>query len=243
MASLDSVRTRHYLARGVVQQVVDDTPVALRLRYLGTGAVTSVTVTTATNLVLIQTGTGETTETYPFTTTATTLGSLADQINAAGVYEAKILDGLRSDTIATSQFLENTAITAGTDANGVVCYDIHTDTSVLKAYTARLSFGRNFNVNKFARMGHVVHLLEVAYFADVNAAAADGVQVFLTNGTVESEVFGDASVDITKTTTNFASGNGKITSTDGGDIVVRVKDATSLTNHASGFLRAVGILE
>src|SRR5258708_2449734 len=122
MASFDGLQSRALLSRGVVLNAATDTPVALRLRYVSTGSVTSVTVTTATNIVLIDSVGG--TKTYAFAT-YTTNQLLRDAINADGYFEAKVIDGLLSD-LTTSNFVTG-AITAGTDENGVVSWDVLTD--------------------------------------------------------------------------------------------------------------------
>lgn len=241
MASLDSLKTRAIAARGAIQVSRDDTPIVLRMRYVGSGAVTSVTVTTATNIVTIDTAGG--TKTYAFAT-YTTVGALADAINADGLFEVKVLDALRSDSTASSMFLENTAVTAGTDDNGVPCYDIHADTSVFKAMTTTLSFFRNFNTGTNRQFtGHRVHLQEIVYNVDVNGASANSVRVYFRLNGVETQQLGYASVDVTKTTINWASGFGKITAPEDASIIVRVQDSTSVTDNANNFVQATGIYE
>src|ERR1035437_6970068 len=80
MASLDSVKLRNELAKGViVQNSGSDTPTAFKLDYIGTGTVTSVTVVTATAITLITSDGG--TDAYAFAT-YTTLGAVVDAINA-----------------------------------------------------------------------------------------------------------------------------------------------------------------
>lgn len=243
MASVDSLNSRAIAARGAIVVTRDDTPIMLRMHYIGTTSVTSVTPTTATNLVTVTTESGATvTKTYTFAT-YTTVGALADAINADGIFEVKVLDGLRSDLTTASNIVENAAITAGADENGVVVYDIHYDNSVNKFISSALSLNRNFNVGKNFKLGHRVHLQEIVYYEDVNGASANAVRVYYRNGLTETQVMGFASVDVTKTTINFASGVGKLTAPEGADIIVRVQDATSLTDGTSNFLQVTGILE
>lgn len=229
--------TRALAARGAVVITRDDTPVMIRMRYVGTGTVTSVTMTTATNLVNITSDGG--TDTYAFAT-YNTVGKLIAAINADGVFEAVALDSLLSDVTSSSNIVENTAITAGTDGNGVVVWDLHADTSVNKFATATLSLHRDFNT---LGKGHRVHLQEIVYNEDINAASANGVRVYQRVGGVETQLVGYASVDVTKTTINWASGQGKITGADNADIIVRVIDGTSLTDATANFISASGIYE
>lgn len=235
MSSLEALRTRRYAAVGTVQTSRDDTPVAIRLRKVGSETATSVTVTTATNIVLVG---STTTDTFTFAT-YTTVGSLADAINATGRWEAVILDALRSDATTASNFVTG-VVAAGADLNGVTVWDVTADTSVNKFMTATLSFKRNFDG---PRRGHRVSLQEIKYYCDVNAAYANGVRVYIRNGATETQVYGIASVDATATTVNWASGQGTITAPEMADIVVRVIDGTSLTDTSSNFVSAAGILE
>ena len=249
MSSTDALYARKLAARGVVQASVDDTPVILRLRYVGTGAVTSVTMTTNTALVLISTGTGETTLTCTFGSgvTLSTVGALADYINASGYWEAKVLDALRSDATTGSQFLENTTVTAGTDANGVVGYDLHADTSVNKCTTTTLSLGRNWNYPSKIKQMHRVNLYEIDYNENIGGAIAQGVVVYFRlnagNGLTESLQFARSAANSAATTINFAGGLGYITAPDGAEIIVRVLTTGTQTDATTNYVQAVGTLE
>lgn len=236
MASKDSLEVRNLASVGTVVVSRDDTPVAIRLRTTAAaGAVTSVIVTAATNIVMITAGGG--TDTYAFAT-YTTIGALADAINSDGIFEAVVLDALRSDLTASSTLLGQT-ITSGTDANGVVVWDVNPDTSVLKAMTTTLSLHRNFD---FPQRGHVVKLQEIVYNVDVNGASANAVRIYQRIKGVEVQLNGIASVDATKTTINWASGVGFITGADNADLIVRVQDATSLTDATANFVQVTGLL-
>lgn len=234
MASLDSAQLRQALARGTVVQHVDDTPIVVRLRKISVGTVTSVTVTTATNIVMVTSDGG--TDTYTFATYAT-VGALADAINKDGIFEAKVLDALRADATA-SKFIDG-AITSGTDSNGVVVWDVLSDTSALDKLSACLSPRRDFD----APTGHRVHLQELSYYADVNAGSAKAVKVTLRRGATETTVYQATSVDATATTINFVSGQGKITGNPDDEFIVSVQDATSITDAAANYIRAVGVIE
>lgn len=235
MASLDSLQIRALTASGTVLQVGTDTSVAIRLRYIGTGTVTSVTVTAATNLVAITSDGG--TDTYTFAT-YTTVGALADAINKDGIFEAKVLDALRSQDIDATTLLDG-AITAGTDDNGIVVWDVKNDTSAALELGVCLSPHRNFDAPK----GHRVHLTSIVYAVNMGTAAVDSVQVYKRKGAVETKLFGALSVDTTETTITFASGEGKISVGSDEEIFVRVKDAATLADATSNFVRITGIIE
>lgn len=186
------------------------------------------------------------TDTYTFAT-YDTIGKLVGKINTDGIFQAKVLDALNSDVTTASYFVTG-AITAGTDSNGVVVWDMLTDTSVYKALTATLTGNRDWDTNWFnaEKVGsHRAVLQEFAYYATLGAAADNRARVYIRRGTpgsTETQVFGDLSVSATKTTTNFASGQGFISGKDGDEIVVRLQDGTSLADSAA-FLRAVGYVE
>lgn len=244
MASKDSLETRKLAAVGKVVQRADDAPIALRLRYKGTGSVTSVTLTTATNLVIITSDGG--TDTYTFAGTSGTMGALADNINGDGVFEAKLLDCLRADVTTASNFLENTAITAGTDENGVTVYDLHVDTSVVDYATVCLSPFANADAPK----GHRVHVKELSYYQNVNGASAASVLLYrrpsapngAKNGT-EVLLYSATSVDATITNISWASGEGYISGLENDELIFRVKDATSITDDSANYVRIVGVTE
>lgn len=242
MASKDSLEMRLLAAKGTVVQKGADEPVAIRLRYIGTGSATSVTITTATNLVTVSSETsGTATKTYTFGSGSGTIGALADNINADGLFEAKVIDALRSDVTTASYFSINTAVTAGTDANGVIVWDCTVDTSVYKAVTATLTNSRDFNTARLAK-SHRVNLQEIRYYATLGGAAANLVRIYQRRGTVETQIFGLLSVSATDTTISFASGLGKITGGEGDELIVRIQDGSSISDTALA-LRVTGLLE
>jgi hypothetical protein len=93
-----------------------------------------------------------------------------------------------------------------------------------------------------APKGHRVNLQEIKYFATLGAAAADMVQIYKRSGATEVQIFGDLSVSATATTISFASGEGYITGDENGEILVILKDASSLSDTAA-YLRVAGIIE
>jgi hypothetical protein len=237
MASQDFLQSRALAAQGIVAQVGTDTPVALRLKAkAAAGLVTSVTVTTATNIVAITANGG--TETWAFAT-YDTVGKLADVINASAYWECKILDSLRSYATA-NQFVTGAIASSTTD--GVTYYDVKVDTSTAKYFAYRLTSDRSVGQDK-PKGSHRVHLLEFVYYATLGGANADMVLVYEVKGTVETQKIAYTSVSATKTTENFASGQGYHTSADGSELVVVLKDASSLGDATANYLRVVGKLE
>lgn len=235
MSSLDALRTRYYASEGTTLQAGTDAPVAIRLRYIGTGTVTSVTVdNTAEDFEFITSDGG--TDTYTVADYAT-VGALADAINKDGIFEAKVLDALRS--LSTDDTMVDGAITAGTDANGVRVWDIKQDTSASLQIAVALTPFRNFDAPKNRR----VHLQELRYSVNMGTAAADSVQIWRRRGATETQVFGALSVDTTDTAITFASGVGKISGRDGDEFICLVKDAATLADAAGNYVRVTGIIE
>lgn len=245
--ALESLKLRHALGRGVVKRVLDDSPVALRMRYVGTGTVTSVIVTTAVGIIMITSDGG--TDSYAFGT-YTTIGALADAINRDGIFEVRVLDALRADLTTGSRLVDG-AITAVVKQEGFRVWDVAVDTSTMKALTVRLTPDANQQFEG-ERRGHRVSLKEIKYSADVSAAEGQAVRVYSCTGlgnVVETLIWSAASVDSTGsltiglTTISFASGFGKITGRDGEELVIRIQDATSLSDQASNFLEVLGFCE
>ena len=230
MASLDSVLTKQALSKGVIRQVTADKAIGMRMRHIGTGAVTSVTVDQSTDVEFVTVDDG--TDTYLFST-YTTMAKLIAKINADGRFEVFIVDALLSEN--PDDFFVNGAISAGTDENGVVCYDFLVDESASETMSCCLTpGGPNFD----KRSGHRVHLQEIYYNVD-HTAASDALTVWKRSkdGT-ETELFHMLSVDVTDTTETFASGEGYITGGTDDELIVQV-DGT-VTAAGGNFIRVAG---
>ena len=237
MGSLDAVLTRQALAEGESRQVVDDTPIAIRLQYKGSGSVTSLEVVTATDVELITSDGG--TDTYDFAT-YTTLGALVDAINADGIFNAKILDSIRSKASDDTLLARGAAATVVVE-DGESYLDIYLDVDGADYYGCRLTYDRGFK--KPHKTTHRVHIEEIKYDLQLQAGVAGGVKIYEIDGTTETERFAELSVHDAATTINFASGEGKITAKEGNDLVVIINANTALTDDAGNFLRATGIIE
>lgn len=238
MSSLDMLQTRSLMKKGEVREVRTDTPIAVRLKYIGTGTITSVTVDAATDLELITSDGG--TDTYAFAT-YTTIGALVDAINADGIFEAKVLDSIRSEDTA-SQFVDG-AITAAADAtaeSGVVYYDVLVDTDAADYLAVKLTYDRGFGAGKH-KNNHRVHLQEINYTIDFGTAGY--IDVYEVDGATETRRARIAAVDNSNTSITFASGENMMTAKEGNDIVIYTADGGNLADSAANFLRASGWLE
>lgn len=234
MASKDGLETRNLLSKGIVRKNAEDTAVGIKIRYIGSGTVTSVD-TTATTVVLVTSDGG--TDTYTFSSGTATMGALADAINADGIFEAKVVDTLRSQ--ATASAFNTATLGATVDEDGLVVYKLLMDTS--GAATQGLCFGPmdSFQYVK----GHRVHLLQIDYIIN-NTAAADTLKIYKrTKSGTETLIYSATNTDDTATSLNWASGLGRISSGDDEELVIffdgTVVNATSNLTK----IQAIGELE
>ncbi len=236
--SLNQAELNFYNRQFKVGSVVDDTPVALRIRHTGSAAITSVTVVTGTDLVLIDAD-GTTTSTFG---TDTTLGAVRDTVNAAANWQCEVLDALRAD--ASVSILVNGAITAAF-VDGVSYYDALIDTSATDTITFRCAWDRGVGVVK-PSAGHRVHVQEVHYDIVHNGTEANAFQIHEWDSVSKTEnqilrrVSGTSGAD---TTVNWASGRGMISAGTGNDLIVRLLDTTSITDDAGNFMNVMYIRE
>lgn len=225
MSSVSALTSRNLLSKGVIGQVGDDLGALFSLKYQGTGSVTSVIVTTATDITMITSDGG--TDAYTWAA-YTTIGALVDAINADGIFVAKILDCI--STTATGSGL---AIAGTLAVNSIGEYSVMSDTSNADFLGYRLSFDRTLrNSPKFA-MSHRVHLREIITDLTLGGGAdANTFVIYETTpafrGRVETAIYTKTPTTGSISTTNWASGNGKITAADGNDLVIMISDATSV---------------
>lgn len=226
MGSLNSIQTKAALAKNVVGTVVADTPVAIRIKYIGTGSVTTVTVDTDQDITLVSSDGG--TEAF-LLATYTTMGALADAINNSSYWDAKVMDALRSDSTAGSPFVDNASLTITADGY----YDALVDTSTTKTLTYRCAYDRSVNESEVKPKGaHRVHLQDVVYYADVTGGAVNEFRIYEFNPTTlaETQIYQATLVDAVETTINFANGEGKITSDWQNDLIVRIVENAALAD-------------
>ena len=236
MSSLDSLQVKNLLAKGEVRQVGSDTPIAIRMEYIGTGTITSVTTDTATDLVLITSDGG--TETFTFATYAT-VGTLVDAINDSVYWDAKVLDTIRAEATA-SQFVDG-AISAGSE-DGTSYYDVLLDTDAADYFAVRLTYDRGFDKTK-TQASHRVHLNEIKYLIDLGTASAENLKIYEIDGTTETVRLKDLPVDNTATTITWAGGEGYISAGNGNDLVVKIDDGGNLANSTGNYLRINGLIK
>jgi len=217
MSSLNALEMRRLLAKGVVGQVADDQPVAIRLKAVNYTDVTSITVTAATDITVI---TGAGTTVYDFATYAT-IGELVDAINADGEFSAKVLDSLRS-TLATNNVVGG-VLSISSDGY----YDVQALTSGTQALVYRLTYDRGTPTEK-PIANHRVELKEIVY--DITMGSGTGaVAVYQSTGNIETLLFQAVGVSGVATTINWAGGTGKISADDGSDLIIVVSDSVSVT--------------
>lgn len=237
------VQTRKMLARGVIGQVGDHQAVQFTMKYVGGGSVTSVIVTTATDITMISVANGVTyTDAYTWAAYGT-VGAMVNAINAAGRFEAKILDALSTTVLA------NTLSIAGTlavDANGN--YNIMSDTTNQFHLAYRLTYDRTFGTNARLRNGHRVSIQEIVTDLTLTGGAeANLFKIYECTPGGNSAPYAGAEILVYQktpvtgsvSTTNWASGQGKITASEGNDLLVIVSDGAGVT----GTITVVGELE
>ena len=234
MPSRDSLEVRRLSSRGVVKQVTGaDTSVAFTLDYIGTGTITSVIVDTDVDIEMITSDGG--TDTYIFDT-YNTLGELVDKINSDGIFQARIVDGLRSQTTESSEFVDGT-LAAGADGK----YSIMWDTSVALHMSVRLSYNED---NSKLRDSHRVALKEIVTSLTLGGGAdTAAMKIYETSprGLTETLLIARTPTSGSVVTLNWASGEGAITAANGNDLVVVVTDGTSFA--AGDYITIAGVLE
>lgn len=241
-SSLQGLQQRELNKRFVVEQSTVDTDIALRLKYVGTGTVTSVTVTTATDITFVTSDGG--TDQYTWAA-FTTLGALCDAINRDGIFQAKILDGLRSEATAASRF-KTGALTAAHDGNCLV-WDMLFDTNTIapRRMCSRITYDRTFGSSQSLIDGHRVSINELVSSFTLGATDALGIKIYeckpRSRGGTETLVFQRTPTSGAVTTINWSDGKSAITAKEGNDLVVFVTDATSF--GANDYLTVSGILE
>jgi len=226
MGSLNSAQVRDLQSFGVAGTVVNDTPVAIRMKYIGTGSVISVAVDTDQDITLTTSDGGA--EEF-LLSTYTTMGDLAGAINNSSYWDARVLDALRSDSTASSPFVNN--LTTSVTADGY--YDALVDTSVTLNLTYRCAWDRGVDFQEVKPTGaHRVHLQDVVYAAVMSGATANEFRIYEFNprDNSETQIYQATTVDTTETTVNFANGEGKITSGWGNDLIVRLLDTVTMTD-------------
>jgi hypothetical protein len=240
MGSLEFLRERELRKKGIAAITEVDKNVGVRLRYIGTGTVTSVTLTAATDVTMITSDGG--TDAYTWVAYAT-MGELVDAINKDGIFEAKILDTLRSK--ATAAKFMNTGAVASTLFYGKTIWDLLLDSSECDYMAYRLCYDRGFE--RANKNNHRVHLKEIKYLINLSGATASTVSIYDTSYDMgqpkeENLVYEVATVDNVATTINWRGGRSDLTAKEAHDLVVLIPDNDNFTDTAA-YLRVAGFIE
>jgi hypothetical protein len=230
MPSLEQVRTRRFLTRGVVGQVGADASVVFTMRYVGGGSITSVTVTPATDITMV-TVNGATTHTDAYTWVSyTTLGALVAAINADGRFEAKVMDAL-STSVTGAGLIVSTTVTVDSRGN----YNILSDTSGCLFMAYRLTYDRGFNTIAKVRSGHRVAIQEIVTSLTLGGNDVNAFKIYEcvpgNNSepypSAETLIYQKTAVSGAPSTQNWASGESEITSHEGNDLLFIISDTVS----------------
>lgn len=243
MASLDSLLIRASAAVKAVRRIVDDTPVVLRIKHVGTGTTQAATVVisnTSTTLTLTD-GAAAATAIDLAAAAYSTVGEVADYINALASWECKVLDALRAD--ASDNMWANGAITAA-EKNGELVFDVLQDTSAIAEYKVRIAFDERVTTSR-PKGSHRVTLNSFSYLANLTAAA-DSVRIYdceLDGSRTEEKIWSAATDDNALTIYSpDVSGTriypfGGITAPEGHELVL-VITGTVIDASGTGFLQA-----
>lgn len=244
----DFLRSRKAHEKGIGAGILTDKPVEIRLRYIGAGTVTSVTVNTATDITTVTVVAGVTVTTIFDFATYATLGAIVDHINFHGEFEAKILDGLRTDALTATSELVDGAVSSSMFF-GETVWDICSSTNTRNSLSYRLTADRGFEKVQNWKNAHRVHLAEIKYLATFSGAAAGTVLVYDTVYTPilgmaeERLVFQRAAANAAATTISWRNDWDKLSAREGHDLVIRIADSGTLPDAAGNYLRISGFLE
>ena len=247
MASLDSLNMRALAASTMSGRVVDDKSLAIEIVYVpqATGDTPVVTLVSGTGITLADSLT--TTGSLAFGV-YTNLGLLVDKINTYIRWKARIIDGLRATSTASSVLLPNSAITAVSrggesiyevlidqDVNDSVFYRVSADRGVLRDDDGRLK-------DQIAQDSHRVKITGITYNQNISAATLNGIRIYEFDYKTlsETQVWSAKSVDATATTHDFTLN--PITATEGNDLVVMINDS-AITDDVANFLQVDYIRE
>lgn len=245
MASLESLLTRSYAAQPMSGRTVDDKSIALEIVHTSSVAVVNVTVVSGTGITL-EDATGSS-GSLAFIT-YTTLGALVDKINSLSRWKARILDGLRATSTATSVLLPNSAITAVT-IGGESVYQVFLDQSVGNDIFYRVAADRGvLNTEEgvlktdVPKGSHRVKIEGITYRANISAATLNGVRIYSFDPVTlaETQIWSAKSVDDTATSHDFTKN--PITSGDNEELIVRITDS-AISDAITNFLQVDYIRE
>ena len=248
MASLESLLTRSLKAQTMSGITNDDEGIAIEIVHVSTGANPVVTLVSGTGITLADDA--YTTGSLAFAT-YTNLGLLVDKINKSYnlYWKARIIDGLRSTSTASSVLLPDSVITAAT-VNGESVYKVLMDTDVNDSVFYRVAQDRGVNRDDMGRLktenpqgSHRVKITGITYRQNISGATLNGLRIyeFDTVTLAETEIWSAKSVDDTATSHDFSLN--PITSKDGNELVVMFNDSAITTGGLTNFLQVDYIRE
>jgi len=245
MASLNSLQMRALGAQTTAIRYGEDEAIAIRIVHLG-NSTSAISVVVAADHTLTLTDSVGGVRAIAIHTAAS-LGGLVDTINALATWKAKLLDSRRSQITSVDATLMAGTKTANFK-NGEWGYDLLLSTTVAFTYPIRCTYDRSV-MGLAPASGHRVKLVKFNYNLDVNAAAADKVQVWEWDPVLrtETQVYSAASVDSTGAVATGASHDfslAPLTAKEGNDLIVLVTDATVITTDAAdNFIQAIYVRE
>ena len=241
MSSLESLQARGYEARTMSGIATDDKSLAIEIVHVATAASPVVTLASATGITLADAAT--TTGSLAFST-YTNLGKLVDVINSDhGLsWKARIIDGLRATSTASSVLLPDSVITA-TTRGGESIYEVFIDTTVNDSMFYRVSADRGVLRDDDAALkteipggSHRVKLNGIKYRASISAATANGLRLYEYDpvGNVETQLYQWTTVDNVATTIDLT--DSPFEAAYGNDLVVMLVDS-AITGATTNFLQ------
>lgn len=243
MASLESLYTKTYAAQTLTGRVADNKCVAVEFVHVSSNATPSVTIVSNTGITLADVG--YTTGSLAFNT-YTNLGLLVDKINASYYlyWRARVLDGLRETTTASSVLIPN-GVCSTTTHGGETLYEALLDTNVANKVFYRVAQDRGVLRDDMGRLkteiipntDRRVKITGITYRQNVTGVELNGLRVYEVDAVslAETIVWSAKSVDDTATTHDFT--DNPITSAPGNELVVMFNDTTTgITDADTNFL-------
>lgn len=231
--------------QGVVGRIVTDSPVAIRLTVNSdyakslTSAVVAVGGPTITLNYVDKDDANQ--ELVIDLSTYDTIGKVVDFINKKpNVINARILDSLRS---SDPLLLLDGTYTADTSGNVSMVWD----TSNLKQFVYRICANKEFDSQPLNPFHRTVKFISANYKVVLGAAGAGNFQVYrtryygYTEDFVEQVLYSAPSVSNTDTTISFGD-EAFISGNIGDELVVILKDATSIADLAANYLEVRSII-
>lgn len=209
---------------------VADSPVALAVKYIGTAVSATVTVVSATGITFkVGTAGAEVVDTnvdgngvVEFAT-YTTLGAVVDAINLSGTWKAEIVDGLRSDSVSSSQMLARSETTLAPTRIQVL--SLFWDTSAHLAISYAIS-ARRTNLNA-TQKGKTSVFKACNSLINTSGGETTLLRVYSVSRDRASAtlLYSQVGADNTDLASTVASGHGDLRSAVGEDLLVRLSAA------------------